>query len=59
MTAIATLTLNPTIDGSSEAEIVRHTPKILTSIAETTIENLSQFESTGSAAYPVSVEMLA
>lgn len=31
MTAIATLTLNPTIDGSSEAEIVRHTHKIRTS----------------------------
>ena len=29
--AIATLTLNPTIDGSSEAETVRHTHKIRTS----------------------------
>lgn len=31
MTAIATLTLNPTIDGSSEAETVRHTHKVRTS----------------------------
>lgn len=30
MTAIATLTLNPTIDGSSEAETVRHTHKVRT-----------------------------
>lgn len=30
MTAIATLTLNPTIDGSSEADTVRHTHKIRT-----------------------------
>lgn len=35
------------------------TQEALTSIAETTIENISQFESTGRAAYPVSVEMLA
>lgn len=31
MAAIATLTLNPTIDGSSEAENVRHTHKVRTS----------------------------
>jgi hypothetical protein len=30
MAAIATLTLNPSIDGSSEAELVRHTHKIRT-----------------------------
>ncbi|OUC56166.1 hypothetical protein CA262_15860 [Sphingobium sp. GW456-12-10-14-TSB1] len=35
------------------------TQEALTSIAETTIDNLSQFESTGRAAHPISIEMLA
>lgn len=35
------------------------TSEALTAIAETTIENISQFEQTGMPAHPVSVEMLA
>lgn len=35
------------------------TQEALTSIAETTIENISQFELTGYAAHPISIEMLA
>lgn len=35
------------------------TQEALTSIAETTIENISQFELTGHAAHPISIEMLA
>jgi D-lactate dehydrogenase len=35
------------------------TSEALTAIAETTIENITQFEQTGRPAYPISVEMLA